>query len=1172
MIESNFGAVAGEASPPDSELVSSEVMEIVIPEVGEIDDDIRLTINDDILHETLLNVNHLFAKIEALNDNPTPFYDPIVSGTPSTLTPFGESNFFSEEVDAFLAVEDEPTSSQFPQSYLDPEGEILLLEAFLNDDHSFDFKTNDDQSCFDEDVPKKIFSTPLFDEEIIPMKIDQHHNNVESDLMKSLRTHDSSLIISSKIDSLLDEFAGELTLLKSIPPGIDETGCDFEEDIRLIEKLLYDNSSPRPLSISYPRIEDDDYDSERDILILKDLPSNDTLSFPEKESVHFDIPSFSRPPAKPPDAFCYMPDDDSWKEYSFLGCSSVPFLSPLISSSMGELELMPSFNSILRASASLGNDLESAGLQKKKNKMIFEVTTYRGCMMQFLEESEMVMKLEEELSFLCLLQAVRDTLLYTVEFQKRGLPHCHTLLWMDSASRIRIAEDVDRFISAKLPDPRIDPEGYNIVSELMMHGPCGAVSLKAPCIKGDKYSKKNPKKFNHKTFFDENGHVHYRRRDTSVSATRNELQLDNSYVIPYNCDLLLEFRAHINVEYCGWTTPSRQVMDEIQNYVEGRFICAREAYWRILKFDIHRREPAVQILAVHLEDMQRVTFRDQDKLKSVIDLPRKKSTTLTEWFAFNEANEVGRHLSYLEFPSEFVWDSYRKSWSPRKNNKPSIRRLAYMHPTLGELFFLRMLLCHQKGCRDFWEVQTINGVFYLTYRATCQTLGLLADEKEREIAFEEVCGSATPEELWFLFSHILFYCDVADPSRHWRKYWKEMSYDIPTKVSERIILRNCGKSLHAFGLPPPPPQDLLAHLANRLLMEERNYNREELAQLKDESVPLLNAEQRQIYDIIMNVDTNNRQELIFVYGHGGTGKTFLWKTIISSLRSKGKIVLAVASSCIASLLLPSGRTAHSRFKLPLELTKESFCGITKNTQLGNLLADTDLIIWDETPMNDHCCFEALDRSLRDIIDKSSSLFGRKSVLLGVFMLKHNMRLARLDISLEERSLVNSFASWLLDVGDGKIGEPTDEDPKNTSWVHIPLTYCLPPDEQGLSKLIDFIYDQSTLHTPSATCLKLKAIVCPKNETAYIINSKVLDMMPSESTIYMSQDKAIPTGNDGAKIEMLYPIEHLNTFKLPGFPPHQLELKVGAPVMLLRNVNIADRLCNGTWMTVRQLMT
>nr|GEX93191.1 hypothetical protein [Tanacetum cinerariifolium] len=368
-----------EASPPDSELVSLEVMEIVIPEVGGIDDDILLTIKDYILRENLLNVNHLFTKIEASNDNPIPFYDPIISRTPLTLTPSRESDFFLE-VDAFFAVEDEPTLSQFPQSYLDPEGDILLLEAFLNDDHSSDFKTkssstslnslleetnkfanslpefttfsnvlfdaeyesdsSDDRSCSDEDVQEKIVLKPLFEDEIIPMKIDLHPNNAESDLMESLRTHDSSLLISSKIDSILDEFAGKVALLKPIPPGIDETDCDFEGDIRLIEKLLYDNSSPCPpeefvsansdakikyfspspilvmnsdslmdeidlfCTLDYPMpsgIEDDDYDFERDILILKDLTSNNTLSFAKKESFHFDIPPFSRPPTKPPD-------------------------------------------------------------------------------------------------------------------------------------------------------------------------------------------------------------------------------------------------------------------------------------------------------------------------------------------------------------------------------------------------------------------------------------------------------------------------------------------------------------------------------------------------------------------------------------------------------------------------------------------------------------------------------------------------------------------------------------------------------------------------------------------------------------------------------------------------------------------------------------------------------
>nr|GFA93226.1 DNA helicase [Tanacetum cinerariifolium] len=75
----------------------------------------------------------------------------------------------------------------------------------------------------------------------------------------------------------------------------------------------------------------------------------------------------------------------------------------------------------------------------------------------------------------------------------------------------------------------------------------------------------------------------------------------------------------------------------------------------------------------------------------------------------------------------------------------------------------------------------------------------------------------------------------------------------------------------------------------------------------------------------------------------GTGKTFLWKTIIYALRAQGKIVLAVASSGIASLLLPSGRTSHLRVKLPLDLSDTSMCSVTKNTQLALLLKETDLI-------------------------------------------------------------------------------------------------------------------------------------------------------------------------------------------------------------------------------------
>nr|GEU30310.1 reverse transcriptase domain-containing protein [Tanacetum cinerariifolium] len=107
-----------------------------------------------------------------------------------------------------------------------------------------DFSSIDNESFSNEDVPKEIYSNPLFDEEIISIKIDSHHFNVESDLIEYLLNQDSSIISSFKIDSLLDEFAGELVFLKSIPSGLNEADCNPEEEIRLIEKLLYDNTDP----------------------------------------------------------------------------------------------------------------------------------------------------------------------------------------------------------------------------------------------------------------------------------------------------------------------------------------------------------------------------------------------------------------------------------------------------------------------------------------------------------------------------------------------------------------------------------------------------------------------------------------------------------------------------------------------------------------------------------------------------------------------------------------------------------------------------------------------------------------------------------------------------------------------------------------------------------------
>nr|GEX61877.1 hypothetical protein [Tanacetum cinerariifolium] len=202
-----------------------------------------------------------------------------------------------------------PNQSEFEgKSECDvPSCEVFTTLSNILFDAAYDFHSSDNQSFSYEDNPKKIYPNPLFDEEIIFMKIDSHHFNVESNLIESFLNHDSSIISSSsKIDSLFNEFTGELTLFKSIPSGINETDCDPEEETSFIKRLFDSLIEEIDLSftLDYPMplgIEEDDYDSEGDILFLEEFLSNNSLSLPENESFHFDIPSSSRPPAKPPD-------------------------------------------------------------------------------------------------------------------------------------------------------------------------------------------------------------------------------------------------------------------------------------------------------------------------------------------------------------------------------------------------------------------------------------------------------------------------------------------------------------------------------------------------------------------------------------------------------------------------------------------------------------------------------------------------------------------------------------------------------------------------------------------------------------------------------------------------------------------------------------------------------
>nr|KAJ0213656.1 hypothetical protein LSAT_V11C400223910 [Lactuca sativa] len=155
-------------------------------------------------------------------------------------------------------------------------------------------------------------------------------------------------------------------------------------------------------------------------------------------------------------------------------------------------------------------------------------------------------------------------------------------------------------------------------------------------------------------------------------------------------------------------------------------------------------------------------------------------------------------------------------------------------------------------------------------------------------------------------------------------------------------------------------------------------------------------EQRNIFLDIMTTVKDNKGGVFIIYGYGGKGKTFLWKTISAAIRSEGEIVLNVASSGIASLLLTGGRTAHSRFIIPINLNEDSYYRINPDSDLANLVRKTSLIIWDEAPMVHKHAFEALDRTLMDILwrfnpTNSNTPFGGKWLFFEFFVFMATMQ-------------------------------------------------------------------------------------------------------------------------------------------------------------------------------------
>ncbi|XP_076923279.1 uncharacterized protein LOC143585354 [Bidens hawaiensis] len=513
-----------------------------------------------------------------------------------------------------------------------------------------------------------------------------------------------------------------------------------------------------------------------------------------------------------------------------------------------------------------------------------------------------------------------QAIVYTIEFQKRGLPYAHICIFLHPGSKIHNPKDVDKFISTKIPKKDSDPDISKLVSDHMIHGPCGDANPKCTCMVNKRYYKNFPNIFNDETA------------------------------------------------------------------VDSQDISSCEAAWRIFAFDVHYRVPSVMRLAFHLPGEQHVIYGANKDIEDILNKTTNASSMFTGWFECNKNYDLAKSLTYSEFPT-------------------NLRR-------------------HQQ--MPFLDMETIS-------RAT-----------------------------------------------------------------------------------------------NPLMVEELSYDTE-----------------------IMNNEFNNLFDSLTDEQRG---------TLSASIRSKGEVVFNVASSGIASLLLEGGRTAHSRFLIPINLTEDSIC-------------PTSLIIWDEAPMIHKHAFEALDRTLNDVMNgdsanTSETLFGGKVVVFGGDFWQILPVVTNGTRSDCVNACINSSYIWsMCKIGQGSVSGPNDGE----SVINILDDLLILNLVDLIGDLIRFVYPNILDRFNELTYFQDRALLAPLNEVVQTINECMLALFPGEEVEYLSSDSLAECEDFSDVVDpQLYSPDLLNGLKMSGIPNHRLVLKVGVLIMLLRKINHKKGMCNGTHLQVVSL--
>ncbi|GJW38058.1 DNA helicase PIF1, ATP-dependent [Tanacetum coccineum] len=457
-------------------------------------------------------------------------------------------------------------------------------------------------------------------------------------------------------------------------------------------------------------------------------------------------------------------------------------------------------------------------------------------------------------------------------------------------------------------------------------------------------------------------------------------------------------------ELVSATVDGKEV-NEIKDFLNCRYLSSCEAAWCIYGFEIHYRTASVERLPFHLKDEQQVIFDATESIDYVVDKSSVNETKFESWMELNLTDPFARTLLYFEIPKFYVWNEKQRIWTRRKQ---------------------------VRGPMEWDDLKKVDDVLYPTYRDACYARGLFMSRPEI------VC-----ENTWMKLVE-----DVLNVKRI-----KQGIPDLELSDIQRknmclsyieCMLRSNNRSLKDIQNMPYPDQEYRMDGYNRLIYDETLYNKDQLREQHVKLYGSLKTEQKGIYSTIMDDVDNNKGGMFFVYGYGGTRKTYLYKTMSDALHSKGDIVLNVASSSIAALLLEGEWTAHSRFAIPINVVEDS---MTDASVASDKVFGGKVVLFGGDFRQILPVITNGDR--HDVVNATinSSYLWKKCTVLRLTV---NIRLGSGSTKSKKKE-IQEFSDWILEIGNRKVGGANDGE----STILFPDNMLIPDDDVGA--IIDDIY-------------------------------------------------------------------------------------------------------------------